>query len=596
MSIKFFRLNLILVFVLAVLCGCSDSSNSNDNKNAFNSEAGFYDLDIIDYAFRIPGREITNAASSKARIFYSYHPGDNLFQGSNNSLPLFVFLNGGPGCATTLNLFAMNTAPYTLDKSRTDGKMYAKNPYSWTAMGNLLYIDAPNTGFSYNMIEHPEDRYNRIYEFVPPKYNPLLDAAQVVRIVLEFLDKHSGVGANKVILVGESYGGTRVSAMLNMLLFHTKYSESGTGIYQDDKLVELIERHFNRFFPNQEVTPELVASQFNRQILIQPQLAGPYQENAMVNAYFGENSIIDQLAGEQGKVWDRKCPGMYYNVSDCVTMDFVPKTLNLDSYNYTHNSTWTDDNEAFSTQSLLDIDALSTVLGGIDVYGIEELKPSSRAQACRYSGIIDRESDDYFFLDPEYADYLDNDYTEILEEMLKQQNYIASQVDQTKNNTLEIVLGKLETWDDYLIGTNVSVFLAYASASAVDAYKAINADVSPVYGEMFLNNLALVDTFLTDSELDLIIYSPALTESLASYTKIVDSVKVVQGTDNTDERTPGSVTINFIANSLKDTESTPTSKTLYYPYYSKSGHSVSSSQPEEFRQDVVNWLAADDRY
>ncbi|NCC26230.1 MAG: hypothetical protein EOM25_13710 [Deltaproteobacteria bacterium] len=595
MSIKFFKLDIVLVFVLAVFCGCNDSSNSEDNKNAFNSEAGFYELDIIDYAFRIPGRGTTNAASSKARIFYSYHPGDNLDRDGRNTLPLFVFLNGGPGCATTLNLFAMNTAPYTLDKSRTDGKMYAKNPYSWTSMGNLLYIDAPNTGFSYNMIENPQDRYNRIYEFVPQKYNPLLDAAQMVRIILEFLDKHSGIGANKVILVGESYGGTRVSAMLNMLLFHAKYSESGTGIYQDDQLVERIEKHFNRFFPNQEVTPELVASQFNRQILIQPQLAGPYQEKAMVDAYFGENSIIDQLAEVQGKVWNRECPGIYYNVSDCVTLDFVPKTLNLDSYNYTRNSTWTDDNEAFSTQSLLDIDALSTVLGGIDVRGIEKLKPSSRTQACRYSGIMDRKNDDenYFFLDPEYTDFVDNDFAELLEEMLEQQNYIASQVDQTKNNTLVSVLGKLETWDDYLIGTNVSVFLAYASASAVDAYKTINADVSPIYGEMFLNNLALVDTFLTDSELDLIIYSPALTESLASYTKIVDSVEVVQGTDETNERTPGLVTINFIANSLKDVESTPTSKTLYYPYYSKSGHSVSSSQPEEFRQDVMNWLAAE---
>jgi hypothetical protein len=594
MGIKLFRLNLVLILVLAVLCGCNDSSDSEGNEDATKSEAGFYDLGIIDYAFRIPDGETTTAASSRARIFYSYHPGENLNQDGSNSQPLFVFLNGGPGCATTLNLFAMNTAPYTLDKSRTDGKMYAKNPYSWAGMGNLLYIDAPNTGFSYNIIENPEDRYNRIYEFVPQKYNPLLDAAQVVRTILEFLDKHSGIGANNVILVGESYGGTRVSAMLNMLLFHTKYSEFGSGIYQDNKLVELIGKHFNRFFPEQEVTPELVASQFNRQILIQPQLAGPYQENAMDEAYFGENSIIDQLAETQGKVWNRECTGVfYYNVSDCVTMDFVPKTLNLDSYNYSHNSTWTDDNEAFSTRSLLDIDALSTVLGGIDVYGIEELQPSSRTRACRYSGVMDRKSDDenYFFLNPEYTDFPGSDFTEMLEEMLEQQNDITSQVDRTENNTLVNTLGKLEDWDDYLVGTNISVFLAYASTSAVDTYKAINADVSPIYGEMFLNNLALVDTFLTDSKLDLVIYSPALTESLTRYTGIVDSVEVIQGTDDTTERTPGSVTIHFIANSLKDIESTPRSKTLYYPYYSRSGHSVSSSQPEEFRQDVMNWLA-----
>ena len=594
MGIKLLRLSLLLIFVLAMLCGCNDSSDSDGNKDATKSEAGFYDLDTIDYAFRIPGNGTIEVASSKTRIFYSYHPADEVAQGGNNTQPLFVCLNGGPGCATTLNLFAMNTAPYTLDKSRTDGEMYADNPYSWTRLGNLLYIDAPNTGFSYALIENPEDSFNRILEFIPQHYNPLLDAAQVVRTVLKFLEKHSGIGANEVILVGESYGGTRVSAMLNMLLFHNKYSESGSGIYQDDELVALIEKHFNKFFPDREVTPELIASQFDRQILIQPQLAGPYQENATVDAYFGENSIIDQLAAQKGKVWDRNCTGMFYNVSDCVTLNFVPKTLNLDSYNYEHNSSWTDDNEAFSTQTLLDIDALSTVLGDIDVRGMEKLKPSSRSQACRYSGIIDRENDDegQFVLDPEYEEYVGEEYSETLEVMLEQQNYIASQVDLTANNTLVNVLGKLESWDDYLIGTNVSVFLAYACTSAVEPYEIINADVSPIYGEMFLNNLALVNTFLTDSELDLIIYSPALTQSLTRYTEIVDSVDVIQGTDGTDERTPGSVTIDFIANSLDDLESTPVSRTIYYPYYSKSGHSVSSSQPEEFLQDVMNWMAA----
>lgn len=590
---SFMKCKLMTFVFIVLLWGCGGSSGSgSSNEQATECEAGFYDIGAVEYKLRLPSGTDLDSNSSLARIFYSYLPGDEIKTMGKTDQPLFVLLNGGPGCATTLNLFAMNTAPYTLDKDRTAGEMYAKNPYSWATMGNLLYIDAPNTGFSYNMIANPGNSLSRLVEFLPANYNPLLDAAQVVRVILKFLDTHKGIAANNVVLVGESYGGTRVSAMLNMLLFQDKYSSSGTGIYQDDELVSLIKKHFEKYFPGEDVDSELAAAQFGRQILIQPQLTGPYQDEVTVREFFKENSIIDRIAAEEGKVWDHQCNEYeYFPKNMCVAMYYLPKVLNRDPYLYTQNASWTDDHEAFSTQSLLDVDVLGTILGQ-DVRGIAKMKPSDRETACRYSPLFSREGGDgaCFELNPEYADRLPEGTDGFFQAMLDQENYIATQVDRDRNNTLENVLGKLETWDDYFIGSNTSVFVAYFMTSLIEDLRVVNPDASTIYGEMFLNNLGLVKTFLTDSELDLIIYSPALPESLKKYTGIVDSVEVVQGTDNAQERSPGSMTVNFMPNSLEDLDSTPASATLYYPYYAKSGHSVSSAQPGDFRQDVMNWL------
>ena len=101
-------------------------------------------------------------------------------------------------------------------------------------MGNLLYIDAPVTGFSYNVSPDAANLSGRISEFfLKGNFNPFIDAAQMTRVILRFLDNHPDIQANEVILVGESYSGTRVSTMLNLLLFHPKYADSGK-LYQDE--------------------------------------------------------------------------------------------------------------------------------------------------------------------------------------------------------------------------------------------------------------------------------------------------------------------------------------------------------------------------
>ena len=196
--------------------------------------------------------------TSPARIWYTFQPADE----DPESRPLFVFFNGGPGGATSCGLFAASTARTAVVRDEVTGDAaLVLNPDSWTRAGNLLHIDSRTAGFSYSLMDEPGDEVRRGREFDAQNYNPFVDGADFVRVLLTFLADHPSIRSNRIVLVPESYGGIRTTVMLNLLLYHGRYADGGS-VYQDPGLVAAIRAHCDAVFPSYAGTtvPPAVAS------------------------------------------------------------------------------------------------------------------------------------------------------------------------------------------------------------------------------------------------------------------------------------------------------------------------------------------------
>ena len=104
---------------------------------------------------------------------------------------------------------------------------------------------------------------------------------------------------------------------------------------------------------------------------------------------------------------------------------------------------------------------------------------------------------------------------------------------------------------------------------------------------LFLENLPLVKTFLTDAEYDLVIYSPGYPVALRMYGGIVKSVDVKRGKEL--DGNTGTFRVNYQPNSLIAIP-TPEYVDIFYPYYAASGHAVAAEQPDKLLADVTRWM------
>jgi hypothetical protein len=301
------------------------------------AEAGFFELAGGNYVSEGQAR-----VSPGQRIWYSFQPATS----SPASKPLAVFFNGGPGAATSSYLFSFNTGPWTLDPAATGTAQIAANANSWAQFANLLYIDAPGTGFSYPM---------SLDGGAQPSVGIDLDheAAAVIRVIVRFLDRHIALQSNPVILVGESYGGTRATLMLDRLFNYQLLAATG-ATYQDAALYTDLLQHFAAVFPQEDthkLSPQQIAAQFGHQVLIEPVVAGQAQ-------------------------WSLNQPDR----SVCVA--------NYDIFQCDQPSGWSDQATQVAADHLTTIATLRQVLG-VDPTTIEWLHATARTRAYgRGSGIV----------------------------------------------------------------------------------------------------------------------------------------------------------------------------------------------------------------
>jgi hypothetical protein len=537
--------------------GPPDEAARPSNPGAERAEAGFYQIEPVGYALASGAGRERKLHSGPVRLFYSFHPAASRPAAGEKPVPLFVFWNGGPGCATATNLFAMNTAPFTLDMERVPaGATIAPNPYSWSGLGNLLYIDAPNTGFSHALAQNPSNPLERAYRFGLANYNPYIDAAQVARLLLRFLKEHPGLRESPLVLVGESYGGVRAQIVLDLLLRHGEYLE-GKRFYRDPALAKEMAVYFSSLGTAPEVgmktlSPGQMARFVPAQVLIEPQLTGAWQVEATALAFWAKGSVIDRLAQETGSgEWRPSLLWPWKDKADFVTDTVVAKKFGRDPYATGKPAEWDDLLEARTLGSLLDKATLSTALG-VDAGSIAWLQPENRKHAFRFMPFLDSDVNDA--APPE-------------------------------NRGL---LGPLPAWDAYVVGTNPGAYASFFfSPSILLGFRDTDPNVSQAQGEMLLRNMMYTRTFITDAGRDLIILPEAIPESLRRYGDIVASVE----TRKEDPSRPGSgsIRVSYRPGALGGRDA-PASAEIAFPAYPDAGHAVAAFDPAKLREDVRRWL------
>lgn len=108
---------------------------------------------------------------------------------NDGEIPLILWLTGGPGCSSTLALLTEN-GPCSVND---DGESTKINPYSWTEVAHVLWLDQPaGVGYSYGDATD---------------YNEEMISEDAYYFLQGFYKAHPEYSSNPLFVVGESYGG-----------------------------------------------------------------------------------------------------------------------------------------------------------------------------------------------------------------------------------------------------------------------------------------------------------------------------------------------------------------------------------------------------
>ena len=321
------------------------------------SEAGFLEIDGGPYI-----AESVPRTSPIHRIWYSFQPALN----TPKSKPLAVFFNGGPGSASSAFIFSFNTATWTLDPNVAGSKNIVRNTNNWTKFANLLYIDAPVTGFSY-----PRP-YNGTQQDIGIDMDR--DAGIFLSVLTRFLVRHPALLSNRVILVGESYGGTRATLMLNYL-YNYQSLANPTSAYQDAQVSTDLINYFSAAFQVTMPYTSAIETIFGHQVLIEPVLVGSDQQS-YANGF--DSSVCKKPAQCDGPNCATLC-WLYGQDSQQNLIYPSCDQYNCDKLN-SGNQNWSDQLGGVAVTNPNTVATLSKALG-VDATTIAWMQASARTDA-----------------------------------------------------------------------------------------------------------------------------------------------------------------------------------------------------------------------
>ena len=150
------------------------------------------------------------ADRKKSAGTHDQHEAEKLTEQSSPARPITFIYNGGPGSASVwLHMGAWGPRRVlTADDTHTPAAPYSlvNNDYSLLDASDLVFIDAPGTGFSRIA---GKDREKAFYGLDP-------DAQAFANFITQFLTKYGRWNSPK-FLFGESYGTTRSAALIALL-------------------------------------------------------------------------------------------------------------------------------------------------------------------------------------------------------------------------------------------------------------------------------------------------------------------------------------------------------------------------------------------
>ncbi|PAV84712.1 hypothetical protein WR25_10140 [Diploscapter pachys] len=154
---------------------------------------------LADQIFALPGLTFQPQFKSHAG-YLNASPGNYLFywfyesQGDSSVDPILLWLQGGPGCASSGGALG-EIGPYFVNP---DGTTLFENIYSWNKAASILVIDSPRkVGFSYQDNSTNNDTY----------WNDDKTADDVFLAVTDFFKAFGKFKKNPFFISSESYGG-----------------------------------------------------------------------------------------------------------------------------------------------------------------------------------------------------------------------------------------------------------------------------------------------------------------------------------------------------------------------------------------------------
>ena len=153
-----------------------------------------------------------DASGEDKHLFYWFFEKRDLHISSDKTIPLVIWLTGGPGCSSSLALLTEN-GPCSVNETG-DGTIV--NPYSWIESAHMLWLDQPaGVGYSYGKwTDRNED----------------MIAEDAYYFLQAFMKSHPEYNENPIFIVGESYGGHYAPAIAHRVFEGNQEMKEGTNV------------------------------------------------------------------------------------------------------------------------------------------------------------------------------------------------------------------------------------------------------------------------------------------------------------------------------------------------------------------------------